>query len=282
MKNILLFDCGNLVYRNLHVAVNQDPDDNYDFRIWKSLFLNSFLQTISKFSPDRVVVCIDSEDNWRKSVYSGYKIDRAAKRAKSKINFTRFFPIMNNYLEDLQKTFTNIVFLKVNNTEADDLIGTLCDKCEDQMVTIVSSDKDFHQCINNRVKQYDPIKRDFVECLNPSRELQIKVLTGDSGDCVPNIKPKIGPKTASKLLSEGLQDLLDSDEQVRKNYERNKLLIDLSNIPQELKNEIWSEYNKYQLQEIKAGSIFNFLMRNRLQKIVDEFNSYEKSIKRLA
>ena len=281
MKKLLIVDCGNLAYRSVHVSVNQDSDDNYSFFLWRHLFLNSFLQTIIKFSPDRVILAIDSPENWRKELYKGYKLDRAAKRAKSNVNFDRFFPIMNTFLEDLQKTFTNIFFMKVDKTEADDIVATVCLRSEDTRSIIVSSDSDFHQLLSNNINQFNPFDRLLVESINPKRELQVKILTGDKSDCVPAVRPKVGPKTALKLIDGGLQDLLDSDEEVKKNYERNEQLIDLTKIPDIYSNEIWKKYMEYDVKEIRHGSIYNFLTKNKLQRIIDEWNSYDELIKKL-
>lgn len=281
MKNLLLLDCANLAYRSVFAAITTDPDDNLYFSFWKHLFFNSFLQTISQINPDRVIVCQESPDNWRYDYYKDYKIGRAARRLNSKINFDKFFPVMNSFLDDIQKTFTNIIFLKVDRAEADDIISTVCLRELDTQKVIVSSDKDFTQLINNVTHQYDAFKKSYVECLNPIREREIKVISGDRSDSIPPIKSRCGPVTASKLLSEGLQDLLASDEEVRKNYDRNRILIDFNCIPSQYSDDIWQSYQNYPVKEIKVGTIFNFLIKHNLQKIAEDWNSYDDKIKSL-
>ena len=281
MKKLLLVDCGNLVYRNVYTAVNVSEEDNWNFNLWKSLFLNSLFQTIVKHSPDRVIIAQDEKNNWRKDLYDKYKFDRAAKTAKSNINFDRFFPIMEDYLQQIKETFTNIIFLKLPRTEADDVISTICLNSSDTENIIVSTDSDFNQLINTNTKQYNPIKDEFVSCINSKRALQLKVIIGDKSDCISSIKERVGPKTASKLLDEGLQDLLESDDKIKELYERNEKLIDLSLIPKEYKEKILTEYENYPVKELQLSKVFNFLIKNRLQKIIDELNSYEDIIKKL-
>ena len=281
MKKLLIVDCGNLVYRNVHAAVASDPDDNYSFKLWKSMFLSDFLNTIAKIQPDRVVLAEETQDNWRKDIYPEYKLDRAAKRAKSKVNFDRFFPIMDSFLTDIKRTFSNIICLQVDRCEGDDIIGTICLRSESTRNTIISTDGDFAQLINMNTNQFNPQKKLYVECLNPARALKVKVVMGDRNDYITAIRPKVGPKTASKLITEGLQDLLDNDEEVRKIYERNEKLVDLTKIPEVYSNEIWKQYTEYDVKEIKPGSIFSFFMKNGLNKLLDEFNSMEATIKGL-
>ena len=65
LDRVLIFDAHNLIFRTLHVAAHQLPED-LKFNFWKYLLLNSFLTSIKKFSPDRVVFALDSRNNWRK------------------------------------------------------------------------------------------------------------------------------------------------------------------------------------------------------------------------
>ena len=97
--------------------------------------------------------------------------------------------------------------------EADDRIGQLAKRAEEQGydVAIASSDKDFFQLVNDRVKMLNPADKtgesmdaDAVEAKTGVRPHQIVdwlSLVGDAVDNIPGV-PGIGVKTAAKLLNE--------------------------------------------------------------------------------
>ena len=64
-------------------------------------------------------------------------------------------------------------------------------------------------------------------------ELLKKILIGDVSDNIINICPKMGEKTAQKLIemSENERDEWIDAKGCRKQYELNKTLIDFKNIP---------------------------------------------------
>jgi len=97
--------------------------------------------------------------------------------------------------------------------EADDRIGQLAKRAEEEGydVAIASSDKDFFQLINDRVKMLNPADKsgepmdaDDVEAKTGVRPHQIVdwlSLVGDAADNIPGV-PGIGVKTAASLLNE--------------------------------------------------------------------------------
>ena len=97
--------------------------------------------------------------------------------------------------------------------EADDRIGQLAKRAEEEGydVAIASSDKDFFQLINDRVKMLNPADKsgepmdaDAVEAKTGVRPHQIVdwlSLVGDAADNIPGV-PGIGVKTAASLLNE--------------------------------------------------------------------------------
>jgi DNA polymerase-1 len=101
--------------------------------------------------------------------------------------------------------------LMVDGVEADDVIGTLARQAEAQgLRTIISSgDKDLCQLVSPRItvvdtmsnKTYDPAGVVEKFGVPPERVLDWLTLVGDAVDNVPGVD-KVGPKTASKWLSE--------------------------------------------------------------------------------
>jgi 5'-3' exonuclease len=270
---ILLVDAHNLVYRTLFIANLQEGGDP-DFKFWKHLFINSIFTMLQKINPKRVVLAFDSKFSWRKEVYPEYKAHRKLAREQSAIDFEKFFPILEQMITEIKSTFTNMMVIKMNGAEADDTIAIICKHETGIEKIIVSSDKDLNQLINENTKQWDPIKQSFVKCLNPQKELELKLIMGDKGDNIPAIRPKVGIKTAEKILAEGNYFF---DE----NYKRNLQLIDLNNIPKPIVENIKNIYTTYALEPANMMNILKWLMKNELRKLADDLQINSKYLKDL-
>src|ERR1700756_2282984 len=95
--------------------------------------------------------------------------------------------------------------------EADDLIATYARQASERgaTTTIVSSDKDLMQLVNDKVTMYDTMKdrrigiSEVIEKFGvpPNKVVEVQALAGDSTDNVPGV-PGIGIKTAAQLIVE--------------------------------------------------------------------------------
>lgn len=100
--------------------------------------------------------------------------------------------------------------LSVPGVEADDVLGTLACLGRDAGcdVIIVSSDKDFAQLIDDRVKMLDTLRDVTFDAelvrkkwgVTPSQIIDYLALVGDKADNVPGV-PGIGDKGATELLA---------------------------------------------------------------------------------
>ena len=100
-----------------------------------------------------------------------------------------------------------------DGVEADDRIGQLSRHAEAEgfEVAIASSDKDFLQLINDRVKMWNPADKSGVPMdaaavvaktgVQPSQIVDWLSLVGDAADNIPGV-PGVGVKTAAVLLNE--------------------------------------------------------------------------------
>ena len=279
---ILIFDFHNLAYRNVFTAIHYEPEDNYDFFFWKHLMLNSIITSAKKFKPKQIFLAVDSRGSWRYDHYKDYKNKRKTARDKAAVDFERFHPIMNDFVISLKETFSNMYVLDSPRTEADDIIAVLIKDIlpANKEKIIISSDKDMNQLLTiDNVRQYEPIKQKFVGCLNPKRELDIKIIMGDKSDCIPAIKPKCGIATAEKILKAGLVDLLESDTQIKENWERNRILIDMNFIPDDIKNGIINTYDDYEIAEINGSKLMSFFTKNRMMKHMEQWQQNSEYIK---
>lgn len=282
-KRVLLFDGHNMAYRTLFSAIFMNPEDNEKFFFWRHLFMNSFLSTIEKFNPEKVILAFDTKGSWRYDHFDGYKNNRRQARDKAVVDFEKFFPVFNEFKEEIKETFSTIYTIEHPRSEADDIIAVLVkEQFSSNQNVIVSTDKDLHQLlIDKNNKQFDPIKNKIVNCINPRRELDIKVITGDKSDTIPAIKPRTGKATAEAILKKGLDDFLEENEEVKNNYMRNRILIDFDFIPKELSNGILKTYNDYEIKDIDSSKLMKFFSRNRLNKMMDDWSNYSPLIKSL-
>lgn len=284
-QKIVIFDFSNIAYRSVFSAIFADPFDNVHFNLFKHMLLNSFLTTISIIKPQKVIVAIDERKTWRHDLYSNYKANRKEMRDKSVLDYDKWFPILNDFLEQLSTNFTNIYFIKVDNCEADDIIAVLSKETfKGDDVTIISTDGDMRQLlINENIKQYNPFDKAYINVLNPSQDLSVKILTGDRGDNIPPIRKGVGEVTAKKILDSGLDDYLNIPEhiEIKANWERNNKLINFDFIPENIRQKIINTFNEYPIKEIDGKKVVRFFVDNRLIKIMDKWQEFSPYIKAL-
>lgn len=282
-RNILIVDVGNLAHRVLYGYIYSCLEDQEDFYLWRHIFVNSLFETVKKFSPDQVILALDSKNSWRYSIYPQYKANRKLQKEKTNIDFKRFYSVMESFIEDFKKIFANFVVLKIDRCEADDIIGVLCQKLDTDNITILSSDTDFIQLqVNSKIKQFDPIKNEYIKSINPKKELLIKILSGDKNDFIFGIKPRCGVKTAEKIITNDTLEEELKNEEVKLIFERNSKLIDLKNIPEDIKELIWNTYENYELSFIEFENLLKFWYENNLIDLMERWGyEYREQIARV-
>ncbi|MDI6765663.1 MAG: DNA polymerase I [Bacteroidota bacterium] len=170
-------------------------------------FVNTLMKILNDEKPDHIAVVFDTkEPTFRHVMYEPYKATRQ-KMPEDMI------PQIEK-LKEVVKAF-NVPSIEMNGYEADDIMGTLARKAEQQGIEtfLVTGDKDFMQLISPLIKMYKPGKRgDDWEIVDergvkekfgvtPEHVIDVLGLTGDKSDNVPGI-PGIGEKTAIPLVQE--------------------------------------------------------------------------------
>lgn len=275
---VLIFDTSNLMMRSLYV--NKPGPLETKFDMFKLTFINSLMKEIKEHNPDRVIMVQDSE-SWRKEIFPAYKLNRAAKREADVINFKIFFEVAESFLNSLKNIFENIQFIRVNKAEADDIIATIVKNKPEWDIINISSDKDFYQLFKYKnYSQWNAIKQQFIQVVNPIEELQIKIITGDRGDNIPPLKRGIGPVKAQKLLNENLEEWLTS-ENLNERYNENYKLISFDAIPISISNEIINNLNNWNPDKINNKKYFDFIMNNGLAELLEHLTEHIELTKNL-
>jgi DNA polymerase-1 len=177
--------------------------------------------------PTHLAVVFDkSEKTFRNELYKDYK----AHRPDAPTDLIPQFPL----IREAVRAF-DIPCLEMLGFEADDLIATYARQaCEvGANVTIVSSDKDLMQLVNDCVVMYDTMKdkrigvAEVIEKFGvpPNKVIEVQSLIGDSTDNVPGV-PGIGVKTAAQLIGEygDLETLLSRANEIKQEKRRQSLI----------------------------------------------------------
>jgi DNA polymerase-1 len=177
--------------------------------------------------PTHLAVVLDkSEHTFRNELYPDYKAHRPDAPADLIPQFA--------LIRDAVRAF-DLPCLEQAGFEADDLIATYVrEACEvGASSTIVSSDKDLMQLVNDRVTMYDTMRdrrigpAEVVEKFGvpPDKVIEVQSLIGDSTDNVPGV-PGIGVKTAAQLIGEygDLETLLARAGEIKQQKRREALI----------------------------------------------------------
>lgn len=228
MKQLLVFDLSNLCYIGAKSrAAQQTPDE--------ALYYDNTLKYLRAqyhyFQPDHVIFACDHEDPyWRSQIYPDYKANRTDNEFKQTVRrvIKRF------------KTEKAALCLEVPHCEADDIIYALC-AYTDFYVTIISSDGDFAQLLSERVRLFDPTRSEFrARTKDVAFDLFVKCIRGDTSDNIPSALPMVTRKRLLEAykLSDPVDYLAQRYRQhpnFKEDFARNKLLIDLSQTPDNYK-----------------------------------------------
>jgi 5'-3' exonuclease len=166
-------------------------------------FLKSLGFLVRTFEPTRVVVVFDGPGSTaaRKNINSDYKANRQLTRITNweiYDNKDQEYASMSAQIERLVEYLhmLPVDLLAIDKVEADDVIAYIGKEFDQSKVTIVSSDKDFMQIVNDRVQIYSPVKKKVygpAEVLEeqgvlPSNYLIVKSLLGDNSDNLSGVK----------------------------------------------------------------------------------------------
>lgn len=180
-------------------------------------FLKSVGYAIRLIQPSRCIIIFDGPGGSvkRRKIFPEYKAHRKAKVRLNRIyedNHTDLGEEEQNLKRQLQRTIQYLQTLPVNilsldNVEADDTIAFCTHFFKDEIVNIMSADKDFLQLVDNDVKVWSPSKKKLYGCDEVLSEYKIhpynfaiyRAIDGDKSDNIPGIQG-CGIKTIIKAF----------------------------------------------------------------------------------
>lgn len=242
-----------------------------------------------------VVLACDGQNYWRKDIFPYYKAGRKKTRDASDLDWKLIFNTISEIRNDIAEHFPYKV-VHIDRVEADDIIATICKWSqtnggtdmgmfdEKQPIMIVSSDGDFKQLHKySNVKQYSPIQKKMVQCDDPVAYLAGHIAkAGDDG--IPNVLSKDDvlitegvrqTKMTSKRLAEFIEKGRDAclNDEERRNWDRNRALIDLSLIPESIESQIVEAYIDSKPKGDKM-SIYQYLVKHRCRLLLDNIEEF--------
>ena len=281
---MILVDMNQVTISNLMIQMKDEPLSE---DLVRHMVLNSLRSYKTKFSKDfgELVLCYDDKHCWRKDYFPYYKQNRKKARSESSLDWNELFDILTKIQNELEENFPYKV-LKINGAEADDIIAILSNKISStpnlyEEILIISGDKDFiqlHQSDN--VKQYSPTLKKFVVDENPEQYKFEHIIRGDKGDGVPNVLSqdtvfvedlRQRPITKKKLI-EWKENGIPEGE-IKRNYQRNKTLIDFDSIPNELGELIYNMCVDKITQNDKSN-ILPYFMKHRLKELTEKLGDF--------
>ena len=215
---ILVFDGLNTFIRAFGATPSTNEDGEHVGGITGFLF--SIGKVVRDFKPSRCIIVFDGRggSRRRKSIYKDYKGNRANKTKLRRHD--HHYATIADEQEAMRYQFSRLVsyldclpvtFLAIDGIEADDTIAYIADMYQDtsKQITIVSTDRDFYQLVDDQVQIWSPIKKKLYTTetvleefgVHPSNYVVYRSFTGDKSDNIPGISG-IGPKTIAKLYPE--------------------------------------------------------------------------------
>ena len=230
-------------------------------------FLTIMFKLLEEEKPEYLTVAFDVHaPTFRHKMYAEYK----GTRKPMADELRQQVPVIKEVLHAM-----GVKTIECAGLEADDLIGTLSNRCENEgmEVTVISGDRDLLQLATEHVKIRIPktkqgkteiedyYAKDVEERyqVTPKEFIDLKALMGDTADNIPGV-PSIGEKTATKIITQ-YHSIEEAHEHVDelKPPRASKALSehwDLAVLSKELATINVKADFPYELSEAKLGNLY--------------------------
>lgn len=290
---------------------------------FRHMYLFNVLELKKKYGKrfGNIVFAVDNKQYWRKAMFPHYKCFRKKTKEDQGFDWDMIHHCMDVMKAELTEVFPYPV-IDADYAEADDVIDVMAEwshnnsgtenmfgEREPEQTLIIASDTDLvHTQRFKEVKQLSPYTKEQVL---PVMERTVKgvkekykvsldhflidhILTGDSGDSIPNIltedtffktkldNPEITykQKSVTAAIKKFYLDQLEEhgeirewrSEQEKKNFMRNKRLVDLKEIPERVKDKILSAYHDQCGKD--RSKLLDYFVQHRMKNLMDELDNF--------
>ena len=293
MKKLVAIDGNSIMNRAFYGIMNSKllmtTDGIYTNAIYG--FLTILLKMINDEKPDYLCVAFDLKaPTFRHKKYEDYKGTRKGMPDELRVQM----PIIKDVLRAM-----NITICELEGYEADDIIGTLSKKAEEEgmKTLLLTGDKDYLQLATENVTVRIPTTKmgntestDYTPELikekygiDPIQFIQIKGLMGDSSDNIPGV-PGVGEKTAFSLITkyhdlDNIYNSLDEGkeldgikgklkEKLIENRELAFLSRDLGTIFKEVPIDF--DIDDLKIKEYNSSELYNLFVRLQFKNFIEK------------
>ena len=256
-------------------------------------FLRSIAANIRQHKPTRCVIVFDGKggSRRRKDLYPNYKANRANKTA-----FNRYqeFASLEDEQDSMKRQFGRLIqylnclpitTISIDNVEADDVMAYIANELyteKENRATIVSTDRDFLQLVNDRISVWSPIKKKLYTPslmreefgFAPENYLLYRTFIGDKSDNIPGIKG-VGTKSLIKhfpIICEDreitVDEIVEYADTVDKKYKVHETVL-------QNKETLQLNYQLMQLKEVDINGNAKMLTLNMVKDDVNKMNVLE-------
>lgn len=282
---MIIVDFNQVMISNLMTQLGNHTNIPLEEGLLRHMVINSLRSYKLKFGSEfgEMVIACDDKNYWRKQVFPYYKANRKKTRDKSELDWSTIFETFNKIKSEIKEFFPYRV-IQVDSAEADDIIATLVKHSAEPKILILSGDKDFVQLQTHcNVKQYDPIRKKWINNDNPDLYLEEHILKGDAGDGIPNILSDddvfvMDNKRQKPLTQKKINEIIDLgihgkfDHPNHRNWMRNRQLIDLSLVPQPIKQSIIQRYDEEAGKD--RSKLLNYFISYKLKNLMENIGEF--------
>ena len=287
---MILVDMSQISLASMMMHLNMNKATKPDEEMVRHMILNSLRMYRMRFKEEygELVLCFDSRHYWRRDHFPNYKAGRKKSRESSNLDWDAIFGCLNEIKQELKDYFP-YKHVEVYGAEADDIIAALCLELEydNGKTLILSGDKDFIQLHRfTNVSQYSPITKKMINGHDPYQYLDEHILRGDATDGIPNVlspdntfvdglrqKP-LGKKKIAEWTGEILMpvEMAIPQGEVKRNFQRNQQLIDLSKTPEEIFLACIREY--HDAPDGDRSKLLNYFTQKRLKNLTESIGEF--------
>jgi 5'-3' exonuclease len=320
---MILIDYSGTAITQIMGALQGDNTAVIEPDTFRHLYLYNLLEVKKKYGKrfGNIVFGVDNKQYWRKAMYPHYKCYRKKTKEDQGYDWNMIHHCMDTLKAELTEVFPYPV-IDAPFAEADDVIYTMAEwshlnsgkedmfgEREPEQTLVIASDTDLVHCQKfPEVKQLSPYTKEQVL---PVLERSVKgvkekykvpldhflidhILTGDSGDSIPNIlteddffakkladpDTKVRQASVTAKIKEFYLNQLEEHGEIReyrskeeeKNFKRNKRLVDLAEIPQRVKDKVLAVYHEQTGKD--RSKLLDYFTQHRLKNLLDDIQEF--------